>query len=422
MEKYLPRIADTVLKDRLEGKGAILVEGAKWCGKTTTSLHQAGSVLYLQDPDTREQNMKLAEVKPSALLNGKVPRLIDEWQIAPGLWDAVRFEVDRRDAFGQFILTGSVTPGDTSRIFHTGTGRIGRLRMRPMSLFESGESNGSVRLSSLFAGEKDIEGECNIPLEDTAYLICRGGWPKSLGCSRRIALQQAADYYDAVVYTDISEADGVRKNPERVKRFMRSYARAVSSQMKIPEMIKDIAGDGGTASDVTIQSYIDALKRIFVIEEAPAWNPNLRSKTAIRSSDTRYFTDPSIGTAALGLGPEDLMNDLCTMGLFFENLCVRDLRVYADALGGSLYHYRDRNGLECDAVVHLRNGSYGLVEIKLGGESAVREGIRTLNAFDRIIDTSRMKAPAFKMVLTGTGGYAYQDDGVFVVPAGCLRN
>ncbi|MDO5847646.1 MAG: DUF4143 domain-containing protein [Methanocorpusculum sp.] len=423
MEKYRPRIADTLLKDRLEGKGAILVEGAKWCGKTTTSLHQSASVLYMQDPDAREQNMRLAGVKPSALLEGKVPRLIDEWQTAPQLWDAVRFEVDKRDAFGQFILTGSVTPGDTSQILHSGTGRIGRIRMRPMSLFESGESNGSVRLSSLFAGDSDVNGTCDISLEETAFLICRGGWPKSIGCSRRVALQQAADYYDSVVYADISGADGIRKDPERVKRFMRSYARAVAAQTKIPTLIEDIsANEGIPISEVTVHSYIDALKKIFVIEDAPAWNPNLRSKTAVRTSDTRYYTDPSIGAAALGLSPGDLIGDLRTMGLFFENLCIRDLRVYADAMGGTVYHYRDKNGLECDAVIHLRDGSYGLAEIKLGGESAVREGISTLNALESLIDTSKMKAPAFKMVITGTGRYAYRDDGVFIVPAGCLRN
>lgn len=423
MEKYRPRIADTLLKDRLEGKGAILVEGAKWCGKTTTSLHQSASVLYMQDPDNREQNMRLAEVKPSALLEGKVPRLIDEWQTAPQLWDAVRFEVDKRDSFGQFILTGSVTPGDTSQILHSGTGRIGRIRMRPMSLFESGESNGSVRISSLFAGDRDVDGTCDLSLDDTAFLICRGGWPKALGCSRRVALQQAADYYDAVVYADISGADGIRKDPERVKRFMRSYARAVAAQTKVPTLIEDLSANEGTSiSEVTVHSYIDALKKIFIIEDAPAWNPNLRSKTAIRTSDTRYYTDPSIGAAALGLSPDDLTGDLRTMGLFFENLCIRDLRVYADAIGGTVYHYRDKNGLECDAVIHLRDGSYGLVEIKLGGESAVREGISTLNALESLIDTSKMKAPAFRMVVTGTGRYAYRDEGVFIVPAGCLRN
>ena len=369
------------------------------------------------------QNIELAELKPSKLLEGEVPRLIDEWQLAPKLWDAIRFEVDQRDAFGQFILTGSSVPPDTSNIYHSGVGRITKLLMRPMSLFESGESNGSVSLRQLFES-KPVDGCADIDIDQAAFLICRGGWPKVLDCSEKVALAQAFDYYTAVVNTDVSKVDGVERNPERVEHLMRSYARAVASQTNLRSIGQDLAGhELKTLSDDTVAAYISALKRIFVIEEATAWNPNLRSKTAIRTTHTRYFTDPSIATAALGLGSQDLIQNLHTMGLFFENLCIRDLRVYAESLNGTVYHYRDKNGLECDAVVHLRNGRYGLVEIKLGGDKAIAEGAETLNKLSAQIDTSVMKPPAFKMILTASGNIAYtRKDGIHIVPVGCLRD
>ncbi|MGX8716621.1 MAG: ATP-binding protein [bacterium] len=423
MKQYKTRIVDRILREKLESKGAVLIEGAKWCGKTTTASQLAKSILYMQDPEKVRQNIELAELKPSKLLEGEAPRLIDEWQLAPKLWDAIRFEVDQRDAFGQFILTGSSVPADTSKIYHSGVGRITKLLMRPMSLFESGESNGSVSLKQLFEG-KLVDGYADIDIDQLAFLICRGGWPKALDCSEKIALAQAFDYYTVVVNTDASKVDNVERNPERVERLMRSYARAIASQTNLRSIGQDLANhELKTLSDDTINAYISALKRIFVIEEVGAWNPNLRSKTAIRTSNTRYFTDPSIGTAALGLGPQDLIQNLHTMGLFFENLCIRDLRVYAESLNGTVYHYRDRNGLECDAVVHLRNGQYGLVEIKLGGDKAIAEGIETLNKLSDQIDTSVMKPPAFKMILTGLGNIAYtQKDGIHIVPVGCLRD
>ena len=411
------------MREKLESKGAVLIEGAKWCGKTTTASQLAKSILYMQDPEKVRQNIELAELKPSKLLEGDAPRLIDEWQLAPKLWDTIRFEVDQRDAFGQFILTGSSVPADTSKIYHSGVGRITKLLMRPMSLFESGESNGSVSLKQLFEG-KPIDGYADIDIDQLAFLVCRGGWPKALDCSEKVALAQAFDYYTVVVNTDVSKVDNVERNPERVERLMRSYARAIASQTNLRSIGQDLANhELKTLSDDTVTSYISALKRIFVIEEVAAWNPNLRSKTAIRTSNTRYFTDPSIGTAALGLGPQDLIQNLHTMGLFFENLCIRDLRVYAESLNGTVYHYRDRNGLECDAVVHLRNGQYGLVEIKLGGDKAITEGVETLNKLSAQIDTSVMKPPAFKMILTGLGNIAYtQKDGIHIVPVGCLRD
>ena len=416
--EYKKRLADDVLRDKLEASGAVLVEGAKWCGKTTTSKQIAKSVLYMQEPAQKKQNLLMADTNPSLLLQGKVPRLIDEWQLAPKLWDAVRFEVDQRDDFGQFILTGSAVPPDTSEISHSGTGRISRMLMRPMSLLESGESNGSISLAGLFNANYEASSSVESDIEELAFLICRGGWPKAIGKTVKVALQQAIDYYDAVVNSDISRVDDKERNPERAKLLMRSYSRNIGSQAKFEEMRQDILGnDIDSFSIDTLYDYLKALKKIFVIEDAPAWDPNLRSKTAIRNTDTRYFVDPSIATASMGLGPKDLINDLNTMGLFLENLCIRDLRIYAQTIGGEIYHYRDRSGLECDAVVHLRNGSYGLVEIKLGGDKLIEEGATTLKKFERIIDTTKMKTPSFKMILTGVGNYAFKrPDGILVVP------
>lgn len=424
MKEYKKRIVDKILQFKLESKGAVLIEGAKWCGKTTTAKQVAKSVVSMQDHSKSFNYSSLADINPSELLAGKIPRLIDEWQVAPKLWDSVRYEVDQRDEFGQFILTGSAVPADISQIFHSGTGRITRMLMRPMSLYESKESTGEVSLKDLFEGACDISGHSSLTLEELSFLICRGGWPKALDYSSKVALVQARDYYDGVVNSDISRVDNVERNPERTKRIMRSYARAIATQTKISSIIKDIQENEATSITVeTISSYIKALKRIFVIEDTPAWNPNLRSKVAIRVSDTRYFTDPSIGCASLGLGPRDLIEDLKTMGLLFENLCVRDLRVYADSLDGGVYHYRDGNNLECDAVIHLRNGSYGLVEIKLGGQKLIEEGVATLNKLEANIDTKKMKAPSFKMLLVGVGEYAYKTkEGIFIVPIGCLKN
>ncbi len=420
--KYKKRFADIILKNKLEAKGAVLVEGAKWCGKTTTSKQIAKSILYMQDPKKKKQNIELADINPALLLQGATPRLIDEWQLAPKLWDAVRFEVDQRDAFNQFILTGSAVPADDSEISHSGTGRITRMLMRPMSLAESEDSSGEISLEGLFNPDYTKSASSSVNLEKLAYLICRGGWPKAVGLSKKIALQQAFDYYDAVVNSDISRVDNKERNPERTKLLMRSYARNIGTQVKFEEIRKDILGnDIDSFSIVSLYDYISALKKIFVIEDVPSWNPNLRSKTSIRSTDTRYFVDPSVATASLGLGPEDLLNDLNTMGLAFENLCIRDLRIYAQVLDGTVYHYRDRNGLECDAVIHLRNGKYGLVEVKLGGDKLIEEAAKTLSALENIIDTDKMKKPRFKMVLTGVGSYAYKrKDGIWVVPVTCL--
>jgi predicted AAA+ superfamily ATPase len=296
--------------------------------------------------------------------------------------------------------------------------------MRPMTLFESGESNGTVSLGELFQAPEKILQKNALKLSDIAFLICRGGWPIAVGLPEEAALEQAFDYYDAVTKEDVTNVDGVKRASERVQRLMRAYARHQGTQASIATLKGDLKNNDTTTLDEdTISSYLDALRKIFVVEDMPAWNPNLRSKTAIRTTDTRYFVDPSIATAALGLGPTDLMNDLNSMGFFFEAMCVRDLRVFAEALNGKVYHYRDKSGLECDAVVHLRNGQYGLIEIKLGGDSLIKEGAETLNELANQIDTTRMKSPAFKMILTATGEYAYRrpEDGIYVVPIGCLR-
>lgn len=423
-QKYRQRIADALLSRKLEGKGAVLIEGAKWCGKTTTAEQQARSVLYMTAPGKIRQNIELAEIKPLMLLKGQKPRLIDEWQVAPQLWDSIRFEVDHASELGQYILTGSSVPPDMSQVIHTGTGRFGWLRMRPMSLWESGESTGDVSLESLFDGHTEVEGIAKASLEDIAFMTCRGGWPLAVGMKGMTALDQAFDYVTAVETRDITAVDGVERDPARVHRLLRSLARHQGAQAPFSTLKADMDSNEATEiSTDTIASYIQALKRIFVVEDAEAWNPNLRSKTAIRTSDTRYFTDPSIATAALGLGPADLTADLATFGLMFETLCVRDLRVYAEAIYGNVYHYRDKNGLECDAVVHLRDGRYGLVEIKLGGDRLIEDGATTLKELSGLIDTTKMKTPSFLMVLTATGDYAYRRaDGVLVVPISSLKN
>lgn len=425
-DSYKPRVIDQLLSRKLRGKGAVLIEGAKWCGKTSTAEQQAKSIIYMSDPKRRDQYQLFVDSNPEMILDGDTPRLIDEWQETPKLWDLIRFEVDHRKGLGHFILTGSAVPANRDEILHSGTGRFAWLIMRPMSLWESGDSNGSVSLRELFESPESIAATCDLDLKRIAFLTCRGGWPQAslLSKNEDIALDQAIDYYDAVVNSDIQRVDGVDRDPERVKRLMRSYARYQGSQSSFAEIGKDMtANEHGGLDENTISSYLNALRKIFVVEDMRAWNPNLRSKTAIRTTDTRYFVDPSIATAALGLGPDDLMHDLETFGLIFETLCVRDLRVFAQALDGEVYHYRDKNGLECDAVVHLRNGSYGLIEIKLGGDKLIEEGSKTLNTLASKIDTNRMKNPSFLMILTAVGDFAYRrQDGVYVVPIGCLKD
>ena len=422
MKEYLPRIADKLLEERLDAKGAVLIEGPKWCGKTTTAKQKAKSFISMDLPDMTKQYQQMAEISPSTLLEGKTPRLIDEWQIAPNIWNAVRYEVDNRDEFGQFILTGSAVPNEFDNSMHTGIGRISRLLMRPMSLYESKDSSGEVSIRDLFE-DKNISAINETSLEKIAFLICRGGWPKAIGLEEKPSLFQAIDYYKSVVSTDISRVDSIKRDTEKAKRLLKSYARHVGSQSSLETLRQDmLANQEDTFNQVTLYSYLDALRKIFVIEDSPAWNPNLRSKASIRTTDTRYFSDPSIATAALGIGPKDLLDDLKTMGFLFENLCVRDLRIYTDYLDGTVYHYRDKNGLECDAVIHLRNGSYGLVEIKLGGDKLIEEGAKTLKDLASKIDTENMPKPSFMAVLCAKAPFAYKrNDGVCVIPITTLR-
>lgn len=429
--EYRKRIVDQLLLELLDSCGTVWVEGSKWCGKTTTAEQAAGSVVYMADPEDGPRNIQLAKTSPKYLLQGDTPRLIDEWQVVPPLWDAVRFEVDHRRSVGQFILTGSAVPVQRDEIIHTGTGRIVSMVMRPMSLYESGDSTGEVSLQDLFEQPVQLTAKANLTIDSLAFVLCRGGWPFAIDMrSQRSALKQATIYYQGVVGSgtgegsDVSRADNVRRDPERVKRLMRSLSRHQGTQASLATIYQDLQGnDDGSLNEDTIASYIKALKRIFVVEDMPAWNPNLRSKTAVRTSDTRYFVDPSIAVAALGIGPKDLINDLETFGLLYETMAVRDLRVYAEALDGMVYHYRDKNNLECDAVIHLRDGHYGLVEIKLGGSDLIEQGASSLKTLAQKIDTTRMPAPSFLMVLVGVGNYAYRrEDGVYVIPIGCLRN
>lgn len=424
MAKYKQRIADRLLERKVLGKGAVLIEGPKWCGKTTTAKQLAKSVLDLGDASTMKQSAQMIEISPSSLLEGATPRLIDEWQALPPIWDSIRSEVDRRGEPSQFILTGSSVLPDADETIHSGTGRFAHIQMRPMSLYESGESTGTVSLKDLFEGKKPDIQQSELEIGDIAYLTCRGGWPWATLISTDTALDQAFDYVDSVLKSDIQRIDKVKRNPERARLLLRSYARHVSQQASYATIRKDmLSNDAATLDEDTVADYIKALKKLFVIEDLSAWNPNLRSKAAIRTGDTRHFVDPSIGTAILGLGPHDLINDLGTFGFFFEDMAVRDLRVYADALDGRLYHYRDSNGLECDTVLHRRNGSYALIEVKLGGEERINEGAANMLALAKNIDTSKMPAPSFMAVIIGVGKYAYQrKDGVYVIPIGCLKD
>ena len=424
MAKYKQRIADSILEVKVLGKGAVLIEGPKWCGKTTTAKQLAKSVLDLGDSAVLKQSSGLIEISPKTLLDGDTPRLIDEWQALPPIWDSIRSEVDRRGEPSQFILTGSSVLPEADETVHSGTGRFATIKMRPMSLYESGESTGTVSLKDLFEG-KSIEVQQNeLDVEEIAFLTCRGGWPWATIISKKVALDQAFDYVDSVIQRDIQRVDKVKRSAERAKLLLRSYARNISQQVSYGTIKKDmLSNDASTLDEDTVADYIKALKKLFVIEDLAAWNPNIRSKAAIRTSDTRHFVDPSIGTAILGLGPKDLINDLKSFGFFFEDMVVRDLRVYAEALDGELYHYRDSSGLECDTVLHRRNGSYALMEVKLGGEQNIEDGAKSMLALAENIDTGKMPAPSFMAVIVGVGQYAYQrKDGVYVIPIGCLKD
>lgn len=416
---YLQRVCDKLLASELKASGAVLIEGAKWCGKTSTAQQAARSSLYMQDPDKTSSYLAAADTKPSLLLNGETPKLIDEWQMAPVLWDAVRFEVDKRNKPGQFILTRSAVPSD-NLVARSGTGRISRLLMRPMSLWESGDSNGSISLKELFDKNTDISATSDLSIEKIAFLICRGGWPASVSQENESALKMATNYVESVINMDVQRVDGVEKNPERVRMLLRSLARNISTMVSGQTIMADMESNDIGISEKTLSSYLNALRRIFVIEDTPAWMPSLRSKTAIRTSPKRNFVDPSIATAVMRTNPSGLLNDFETFGFMFESLCTRDMRIYAQANDGAVFHYRDKNELESDMIISLRDGRWAPVEVKLGNKQ-IDEAAKNLLFLQSKINTEKMGKPSFLMVVTG-GEFAYKrDDGVLVVPIGCLK-
>jgi len=422
MKKYYPRIADKILEEALESAGAVLIEGPKWSGKTWTAAKKSKSILYMQDPDTRESNIQAASVKPSLLLKGEKPRLIDEWQVAPVLWDSVRHEVDMRGEEGQFILTGSATPIIDKQISHTGTGRFSRIKMRPMSLFESNESTGEISLKELFEKYNNIGLTSNIEIEGIAKAIVRGGWPASVTSKPKSASKRAQDYVNSIVQFDVSRVDGIEKNPNKMFALLRSLSRNISTEANYSVLIKDMeGGENESITRPTIQSYLNVLQRLFVVEDLEAWNPSIRSATPLRVSPKRQFVDPSIATATLGITHEHLLLDFNTFGYLFESLCIRDLRIYAEALGGKVSHYRDKSGLECDVIVVLRDGRWGAVEIKLGSNE-FDKAAKNLRKLSEVIDHKKMNKPSFLMILTGTKFGYKRDDGVLIVPIGCLKD
>ena len=422
MREYIPRLIDSVLEKKLRAHGAVLLEGCKWCGKSTTAAKQAKSILELQNPETRSDSIELAKTKPSILLEGEKPRLIDEWQDAPVIWDAIRYDLDKSSLKGQYILTGSATP-TTNAPRHSGTGRIIRLTMRPMTLFESGDSTGKVSLQELFDGKQEIGGKSKHDIEDYAYLCARGGWPDSIVNPPEDAIEAATEYINAIVKNDINVIDGSLHNPSKMRLVIRSIARNISAPANISTIYSDTKNESDIASvsDKTVKAYLDALEQLHIRDDVEAWSPQLRSKTEIRTSSKLNLVDPSLAVAALFANEHDLIKDFSTFGLIFESLCTRDLKVYAQHLGGDVMYYRDGSGLECDNIVHLRDGRWAAIEVKLGSSDRIEEGAENLKSLEKKIDTEKNGAPAFKMILTATEHAYKRDDGIFIVPIGCLK-
>ena len=416
---YRARIIDIILRDALEASGAVWLQGPKWCGKTWTASQIARSILMMQDPDESANYLQQAMVKPSLLLDGDTPRLIDEWQVAPVLWDAVRHAVDQRGEMGQFILTASTKPL-RSETMHSGTGRIARLKMRTMSLFESGESTGQVSLENLFSQETP-EGSAQLSIEGLAFAVARGGWPASIKLPVKAALAQAGKYLTSIVENDVFELSDVQRNPRRIMLLMRSLARNVATMASVETLRKDVSGSESELAVSTVNAYLDVLERLYVIENLPAWSTRLRSKAYLRKSPKRHFTDPSIAVAAMQTNPDGLLRDFNTFGYLFESMCVRDLRIYAQKLGGEVCHYSDETGLEADAIITLPDGRWGAVEIKMG-QRQVDEAAINLLKLKKKVDTDVMQPPAFLMVLTGNGYALKLDNGVLVVPITCLKD
>ncbi|MBP5161794.1 MAG: ATP-binding protein [Spirochaetales bacterium] len=422
MLEYFYRYIDEKIEKALKTSGALLVAGPKFCGKTTTCMRYQRSFIKLNTT----QSIQIASMNPSLVLNGDKPRLIDEWQKVPDIWNQVKNDLDEEYVFGKYILTGSSTPADKTQVHHSGAGRITPIKMRPMSLFESKDSQGKISLSELFKGcEPEIFDENkDFTLVEAAYILCRGGWPISVVSPKDIAVEITRNYYNSLFLFEDSDNEKFRNlKPETFRMILRSYARNISSEASLTTIMEDVRqSNERTIDPKTFSNYLEALKDLFIIEDMDAWNPNIRSKTSIRSTPTRHFVDPSLACRALSVGPEDLLSDLKSFGLFFEDMAVRDLRIYADMIGGEIRHYRDNAGLECDSVIHLENGKWAAVEIKLGGEKLVEEGAKSLNNLKKKIETkSDLPAPVFMMVLTATGPLYRRSDGIFVVPINMLK-
>lgn len=419
---YYKRLIEKDIELKLRTSGAVVVAGPKFCGKTTTCMLYQKSFVKLNT----KQTITMARMNPKWALEGEKPRLIDEWQKAPDLWNQIKDDLDFDYQFGKFILTGSSTPADKTEVHHSGAGRIAPVKMRPMSLWESQESKGTVSLIELFDEKSEYPWDLNseISLEDIAFLICRGGWPISVRAPKDIAVEITKNYYSGLfVFEDCENERFRNKKPEVLKMILKSYARHISTEAAISTIIADVRQSNERTMDPkTFDDYMEALKDLYVIEDLPAWNPNIRSKTIIRSTPTRHFIDTSIACRALGVSPNDLMNDLESFGLFFEDFAVRDLSIYANAIGGTVTHYRDNTGLECDAVVHLEDGRWGAIEIKLGGDELIEHGAQSLkNLRDKITSISEERAPSFLMVLTAVGGAYRREDGVYVAPINLLK-
>mgnify|MGYP002346200798 FL=1 len=409
-----------MLKERLEYAGAVLIEGPKWCGKTMTASQQAKSILDMQDEDNSDKYIKAADAQPSLLLDGDAPRLIDEWQMAPNLWNAVRHRIDKNSVPGQYILTGSYVPAKNQNR-HSGAGRFSRLIMRPMTLFESGISTGAISIKDLFEGTAKVSGMSDLKIWDLAVALVKGGWPKYIDQNERICMLAIKDYLNTIAETDIARVNGIRRDPANVKLLMRSLARNVSSTASVSTIKKDMAGDTDTISERTVTSYISELRHLYIIEDVPAWNPSVRSKTSIRTAPKRNFVDPSLAVSALHMSSDMLMKDFNIFGLLFESLCVRDLRVYSQPIYGEVCHYRDSYDNEVDLVIALDDGRWAAVEVKMG-DSEIEKAAVNLKKLRDTVDTAKMNEPSFLMVLTATGPAYVREDGIYVIPIGCLRD
>ena len=418
--KYLPRIVDKEIDELMEIMGAVLIEGCKWCGKSTTGLYHAKSVIEFQNPDRKQEYDNIRNTKPSLFLNGEKPRMFDEWQMYPVVWDSVRTDVDHTGLKGQYILTGSAKPSE-GETMHTGTGRISRVLMRPMSLFESSESTGEVSFSDILAG-KDISGVSKLSLEDIASIIVRGGWPASISIKSDAKYRIAKEYVKSLIHEEVRSVDGVERNTEKMQNVLRSLARNISTQVSNSTIEADIRKTSDDdISRPTLTDYLNTLEKLFVIEDVKATNLNLRSKYALRTKPKKFFVDPSIATAILDLKPMDLINDLYTFGFMFESLCIRDLKIYTESLGGDVTFYRDERGFEVDAILRMPSGKWGAIEIKLGA-GYIDEAANNLLKFKEHVDIKKCGEPSFLLVLTGTN-YSYKrDDGVYVVSIGTLKN